>query len=153
MTLILPLNTEILINEVTRLIGIVVVTHGNLAEELISAVKFVLSEEPSVKLAGVSLDPSKEFDTFKKVIDDSIKSVDDGEGILLVTDMFGGTPSNISLTFLDDEKIEVISGVNLPMLLKLSTLKSDVKLNDAIKIAEKAGRDNIIVASKLLDNN
>ena len=135
------------------MIGIVVVTHGKLAEELISAVKFVLSEEPSVKLAGVSLDPSKEFDTFKKLIEDSIKSVDGGDGILLVTDMFGGTPSNISLTFLDEEKIEVISGVNLPMLLKLSTLKSDVKLNDAIKIAEKAGRDNIIVASKLLDNN
>ncbi|MGI9534893.1 MAG: PTS sugar transporter subunit IIA [Thermodesulfobacteriota bacterium] len=135
------------------MIGIVVVTHGNLAEELISAVKFVLSEEPSVKLAGVSLDPSKEFDTFKKIIGDSIKSVDEGDGILLVTDMFGGTPSNISLTFLDEEKIEVISGVNLPMLLKLSTLKSDVKLNDAIKIAENAGRENIIVASKLLDNN
>ena len=147
------LNTEILINEEFKLIGIVVVTHGNLAEELISAVKFVLSEEPSVKLAGVSLDPSKEFDTFKKLIDDSIKSVDGGDGILLVTDMFGGTPSNISLTFLEEEKIEVISGVNLPMLLKLSTLKSDVKLSDAIKIAEKAGRDNIIVASKLLDNN
>ncbi|MGI9553534.1 MAG: PTS sugar transporter subunit IIA [Thermodesulfobacteriota bacterium] len=135
------------------MIGIVVVTHGNLAEELISAVKFVLSEEPSVKLAGVSLDPSKEFDTFKKIIEDSIKSVDEGDGILLVTDMFGGTPSNISLTFLEEEKIEVISGVNLPMLLKLSTLKSDVKLIDAIKIAEKAGRDNIIVASNLLDNN
>ena len=135
------------------MIGIVVVTHGNLAEELISAVKFVLSEEPSVKLAGVSLDPTKEFDTFKKIIDDAIKKVDEGDGILLVTDMFGGTPSNIGLTFLDEEKIEVISGVNLPMLLKLSTLQSDVKLNDAIKIAEKAGRDNIIVASKLLDNN
>ena len=148
-----PSNTETLINEGIQLIGIVVVTHGNLAEELISAVKFVLSEEPSVKLAGVSLDPSKEFDTFKKLIENSIKSVDGGDGILLVTDMFGGTPSNISLTFLDEEKIEVISGVNLPMLLKLSTLKSDIKLNDAIKIAEKAGRDNIIVASKLLDNN
>lgn len=135
------------------MIGIVVVTHGNLAEELISAVKFVLSVEPSVKLVGVSLDPSKEFETFKKIIDDSIKSVDEGDGILLVTDMFGGTPSNISLSFLDEKKIEVISGVNLPMLLKLSTLNSDVKLSDAIKIAEKAGRDNIIVASKLLDNN
>ena len=105
------------------MIGIVVVTHGNLAEELISAVKFVLSEEPSVKLAGVSLDPSKEFDTFKKLIENSIKSVDGGDGILLVTDMFGGTPSNISLTFLDEEKIEVISGVNLPMLLMLVFLK------------------------------
>jgi PTS system mannose-specific IIA component len=135
------------------MIGIVLITHGNLAEELLSAVKFVLSEEPVVKMTGVSLNPKKEFDTFKKVIEKAIKSVDQGDGILLVTDMFGGTPSNIGLTFLEDNKIEVISGVNLPMLLKLSTLKEGVSLQDAIKIAEKAGRDNIIVASKLLDNN
>jgi len=135
------------------MIGIVLITHGNLAEELLSAVKFVLSEEPVVKMTGVSLNPKKEFDTFKKVIEKAIKSVDQGDGILLVTDMFGGTPSNIGLTFLEDNKIEVISGVNLPMLLKPSTLKEGVSLQDAIKIAEKAGRDNIIVASKLLDNN
>ena len=135
------------------MIGIVVITHGNLAEELISAVNFVLSEGPSVKISGVTMDPSKEFDKFKKVIEDAINEVNQGDGILLVTDMFGGTPSNISLTFLEENKVEVISGVNLPMLLKLSTLKSDVTLNEAIKIAEKAGRDNIIIASKLLENN
>ncbi len=135
------------------MIGIVLITHGNLAEELLSAVKFVLSEKPVVEIMGVSLDPKKEFDTFKKVIEKAIESVDHGDGILLVTDMFGGTPSNIGLTFLGENKIEVISGVNLPMLLKLSTLKNSISLQDAIKIAEKAGRDNIIVASKLLDNN
>ena len=135
------------------MIGIVLITHGNLAEELLSAVKFVLSEKPVVEIVGVSLDPKKEFDTFKKVIEKAIESVDHGDGILLVTDMFGGTPSNIGLTFLEENKIEVISGVNLPMLLKLSTLKNSISLQDAIKIAEKAGRDNIIVASKLLDNN
>ena len=135
------------------MIGIVLITHGNLAEEMLSAVKFVLSGEPAVKMVGVSLDPTKEFDTFKKIIQSAIKSVDNGDGILLVTDMFGGTPSNIGLTFLEENKIEVISGVNLPMLLKLSTIKENVTLQEAIKIAEKAGRDNIIVASKLLDNN
>ena len=135
------------------MIGIVLITHGNLAEEMLSAVKFVLSGEPAIKMAGVSLDPTKEFDTFKKIIESAIKSVDNGDGILLVTDMFGGTPSNIGLTFLEENKIEVISGVNLPMLLKLSTIKENVTLQEAIKIAEKAGRDNIIVASKLLDNN
>ena len=135
------------------MIGIVLITHGNLAEEMLSAVKFVLSGEPAVKMVGVSLDPTKEFDTFKKIIQSAIKSVDNGDGILLVTDMFGGTPSNIGLTFLEENRIEVISGVNLPMLLKLSTIKEGVTLQEAIKIAEKAGRDNIIVASKLLDNN
>jgi len=136
------------------LIGIVVVAHGNLADELISAVKFVLSQEPSVKFAGVSLEQSsRRSDNYEEIIDNSIKSVDEGGGVLLVTDMFGGTPSNISLTFLDKKNIEVISGVNLPMLLKLSTLKSNVKIKEAIKIAEKAGKDNIIVASKLLNKN
>lgn len=132
------------------MIGIVVVTHGNLAEELISVVKFVLSENPKVQMAGVSLDPTKEFENFKSLIQKAIKKVDQGDGTLLVTDMFGGTPSNISLTFLE-ENIEVVSGVNLPMLLKLSTLKSNVNIKEAVKIAEKAGKENIIVASKLLD--
>lgn len=136
------------------MIGIVVVAHGNLADELISAVKFVLSQEPSVKFAGVSLEQSSRgSDNYEEIIDNSIKSVDEGGGVLLVTDMFGGTPSNISLTFLDKKNIEVISGVNLPMLLKLSTLKSNVKIKEAIKIAEKAGKDNIIVANKLLNKN
>jgi len=136
------------------LIGIVVVAHGNLADELISAVNFVLSQEPSVKFAGVSLEQSsRRSDNYEEIIDNSIKSVDEGGGVLLVTDMFGGTPSNISLTFLDKKNIEVISGVNLPMLLKLSTVKSNVKIKEAIKIAEKAGKDNIIVASKLLNKN
>lgn len=133
------------------MIGIVVVTHGNLAEELISAVKFVLAQEPAVEMAAVSLDPEKGFDTFTETIQSAIDKVNSGSGILLVTDMFGGTPSNISLTFLEEEQLEVISGVNLPMLLKLSTIGEDVDLGEAIKIAEKAGKDNIIVASKLLN--
>lgn len=133
------------------MIGIVVVTHGKLADDLIDAVKFVLSEEPSVKIKGVSIDQTKEFETFKKVIQDAIDSVDQGDGVLLVTDMFGGTPSNVSLTFLEENKIEVISGVNLPMLLKLSTIKDVTDIKDIVKIAEKAGKENIIVASKLLD--
>ena len=133
------------------MIGIVVVTHGNLAIELVSAVNFVLSQEPEVKIVGVTLNPKEKFDSFTKTIKEAIKKVDNGDGILLVTDMFGGTPSNISLTFLEDKKIEVISGVNLPMLLKLATIKKNTTLNNAVKIAEKAGKENIIVASKLLN--
>jgi len=133
------------------MVGIVVVTHGKLAQELISTIKFVISDNPAVKMEGLSLDPSKEFDTFTQEIKKAIKRVDEGDGILLVTDMFGGTPSNISLTYLEDKKVEVISGVNLPMLLKLSTLSASVTLDEAVKIAETAGRDNVIVASKLLN--
>lgn len=132
------------------MVGIVLVTHGELAKELIAAVNFVLSSEPLVKICGVSLDPDREFDSFKQDIKNAIKKVKSKDGILLVTDMFGGTPSNISLTFLEEGKVEVVSGVNLPMLLKLATLPKKVTLNEAVKIAESAGRENIIVASKLL---
>ena len=134
------------------MVGIVLVTHGELAKELIAAVNFVLSSEPSVKICGVSLDSDSEFESFKQDIKNAIKKVKSKDGVLLVTDMFGGTPSNISLTFLEENKVEVISGVNLPMLLKLATLSNKVTLDEAVKIAESAGRENIIVASKLLQN-
>jgi PTS system mannose-specific IIA component len=132
------------------MVGVVVITHGKLGEELISAVKFVVADKSAVRMECVSLDSREEFETFSQKIKNTIKRVDDGDGVLLVTDMFGGTPSNVSLTFLEDNKVEVISGVNLPMLLKLATLPSKLTLEEAVRIAESAGKDNIIVASKLL---
>jgi len=132
------------------MVGIVVITHGKLAKELIEAVRFVLSSSPQVKMIGVCLDPDREFENFKQDIKNAIKKVKEKDGTLLVTDMFGGTPSNISLTFLEENKVEVVSGVNLPMLLKLATLKESVTLEEAVKTAESAGKDNIIVASRLL---
>src|SRR3970040_2399620 len=122
------------------MVGIVVVTHGKLADELISVVKFVISGNPNVKIEGLSLDQGMEFETFTQNIKKAIKKVDEGDGILLVTDMFGGTPSNISLPFLEDKRVEVISGVNLPMLLKLATLSSSITLDEAVKSAETARR-------------
>jgi PTS system mannose-specific IIA component len=132
------------------MIGIIVISHGNFADELISAVNFVLSGKPAIKMVGMNLDTTIDFDAFKKELKRTIKKVDKGNGVLLVTDMFGGTPSNISLTFLEEDKVEVISGVNLPMLIKLATISEDTSLSDSVEIAEKAGRDNIIVASKLI---
>jgi mannose PTS system EIIA component len=132
------------------MVGIVVVTHGKLAKELIEVVRFVLSSSPQVKMVGVCLDPQREFESFKQEIKSAIKKVKEKDGILLVTDMFGGTPSNISLTFLEENKVEVVSGVNLPMLLKLATLKDSVTLEEAVQTAESSGKENIIVASKLL---
>ena len=132
------------------MIGIIVISHGNFADELISAVNFVLSGRPAIKMVGMNLDTTIDFDAFKKELKRTIKKVDKGNGVLLVTDMFGGTPSNISLTFLEENKVEVISGVNLPMLIKLATISEDTSLSDSVEIAEKAGRDNIIVASKLI---
>jgi mannose PTS system EIIA component len=132
------------------MVGVVLVTHGRLADELISAVRFVVADKSAIKIEGVCLDAREEFETFAKKIKSAIKRVDEGDGVLIITDMFGGTPSNVSLTFLEEKKLEVLSGVNLPMLLKLATLSAKVNLDEAVKIAESAGRDNIIVASKLL---
>jgi PTS system mannose-specific IIA component len=132
------------------MIGIIVISHGKFADELISAVDFVLSGKPAIKMVGMNLETDIDFDEFKKDIKRTIKKVDKGDGVLLVTDMFGGTPSNISLTFLEENKVEVISGVNLPMLIKLATLSEHTSLLDSVKIAEKAGKDNIIVASNLI---
>ncbi len=132
------------------MIGIVVISHGKFAEELISAVNFVLSAKPKIKMTAINLDREVDFEAFTKEIKRNIKKADKGDGVLLVTDMFGGTPSNISLTFLEENKVEVISGVNLPMLIKLATLPENTTLSDSVRIAEKAGRDNIIVASNLI---
>lgn len=133
------------------MVGVVVVTHGALADELISTVKFVTGGKSAVKIEAVTMDPVAEFNKFSTEIQNAINSVDGGGGVLVFTDMFGGTPSNVSLTFLEKSKVEVISGVNLPMLLKLATYASDLSLNEAVKVAAKAGKDNIIVASKLLE--
>ena len=130
--------------------SIVVVTHGKLAEELISAVNFILPAPSRVKMAAVSIDASKDARDFEKTVKSAIEKVDEGDGILLVTDMFGGTPSNISLMFLETSEIEVISGVNLPMLMKLGTINEKTTLGDAVELAARAGRENIIVASELL---
>jgi mannose PTS system EIIA component len=132
------------------MVGVVLVTHGRLADELISAVRFVVADKSAIKIEGVCLDAREEFEAFTKKIKNAVKKVDEGDGVLIITDMFGGTPSNVSLTFLEEKKLEVLSGVNLPMLLKLATLSAKVNLDEAVKIAESAGRDNIIVASRLL---
>ncbi len=132
------------------MIGVVVVTHGALAEELVSTVEFVVAGKPTVKIEPISLDPNMEFEQLSREIREAIEKVDGGGGVLLLTDMFGGTPSNISLSFLEEQKVEVISGVNLPMLLKIATVPSGITLEEAVKIVEKAGKDNIIVASRLL---
>ncbi len=133
--------------------SIVVVAHGELAKELVSAVNFILPREPRVKMTAVSIDASKDSKDFEKKVRTAVDTVDEGDGILLVTDMFGGTPSNISLMFLESGEMEVISGVNLPMLLKLGTIEEKTTLKEAVQLAAKAGRDNIIVASELLSKN
>lgn len=127
---------------------ILVVTHGELAFELIKTVEFVLGEKPAVSIKGVSFAPEGGFDALAGEIK---KHLDKKKGgTVILTDMFGGTPSNVSLTFLEPGKVEVVTGVNLPMLLKLAAMKPGGSLSAAVSAAKKAGRENVVSASDIL---
>lgn len=127
---------------------ILVVTHGELAFELIKTVEFVLGDKPLVVIKGVSFAPEGGFEALAGEIKTHLNGVDGGTVIL--TDMFGGTPSNVSLTFLEPGRVEVVTGVNLPMLLKLAAMKPGASLSGAVSAAKKAGRENVVSASDIL---
>jgi mannose PTS system EIIA component len=130
-------------------IGVVVVTHCHLAEELIAAAQLVVGEELK-QFEAVSITPSEGSEDIRKKIVAAIRRVDAGQGVLILTDMYGGTPSNISLSFLEEKRIEVITGVNLPMLLKLATYPNDMDLEKLAAFITDYGQRNINLASEVL---
>lgn len=130
------------------MIGTLVITHGCLAEELIRAAEMIKGEMKGV--LAVSVDATKGLNDIKKEITSAIKKVDQGAGVLILTDLFGGTPSNISLSFLQDKKIEVVTGVNLPMLLKLSDLREETDLYRFAETIRNYGIKNIHLATEIL---
>ena len=132
-----------------EMIGVVVVTHCHLAEELICAAQLVVGEDLK-QFQAVSVDPKDGSDQIREKIVAAIRKVDTGQGILILTDMYGGTPSNISLSFLEEKKIEVITGVNLPMLLKLATVQSNLDLDQFAAFITDYGQRNINRASDVL---
>jgi PTS system mannose-specific IIA component len=109
------------------MIGIVIVTHCNLGQELIRSAEFIVGRLGQVK--SVSLNPEDQVEALRGKIAKAIEKVDIGDGVIILTDMFGGTPSNISLTFLADEKVEVVTGANLPMLISLASKREEKSLN------------------------
>ena len=130
------------------MIGVLIITHGNLGCELIQAAELIKGRMNGV--LAISVDPTKGVEELKKEITSSIKKVNKGKGVLILTDLFGGTPSNLSLSFLKEGKLEVVSGVNLPMLLKLP----DVREKDLTEFAyfiKDYGRRNISLASEILN--
>ena len=131
------------------MIGVVIVTHCRLAEELICAAQLVVGEELR-QFQGVSVEPKDDSDAVREKILTAIRKVDSGQGILILTDMYGGTPSNISLSFLEEKKIEVITGVNLPMLLKLGTSRNEQNLEELASLITEYGQRNIHLASEVL---
>lgn len=130
------------------MIGVVLVTHGRLADEFKAATEHVVG--PQTLFRTVCIGPQDDMEQRRDDILDAIKAVDVGDGVILLTDMFGGTPSNIGMTFLKTDEVEVITGVNLPMLIKLASLKSPSGLLAVAREMRDDGRNAIWVASDLL---
>lgn len=130
------------------MIGMVLVTHGRLAAEFIAALEHVVG--PQRNIAAVCIGPEDDMERRRQDILRAIAEVDGGKGVVLLTDMFGGTPSNLAISVMDKARIEVIAGVNLPMLIKLASLRESETLAAAVRGAQEAGRKYINVASQLL---
>ena len=132
------------------MIGILVVTHGQLARELVTSAEMIVGEIPNV--APVSIGWHDDPDDAQEEIREGIERVQTGDGTVVLTDMFGGTPSNLSLAFLEKDRVEVVTGVNLPMLIKLVSLRSagDVELEKAARQISAQGKESICLASDLL---
>ena len=131
------------------MIGVLITTHGNLGSELIKAAELIRGSLKGI--LHVTIDQNKGVETIKKEISTGIKKLDQGQGVLILTDLFGGTPSNISLSFLKDGKVEVITGVNLPMLLKLPDIREGSTLKEFAQLVKDYGVKNISLASEVLN--
>ena len=130
------------------MIGVVLVTHGRLAAEFLAAVEHVVG--PQTHFETVCIGPDDDMEVRRQEIMDLSQKVDMGEGTILLTDMFGGTPSNLAISLLDQDKNEVIAGVNLPMLIKLVSIRASQPLQSVVHETQEAGRKYINVASNLL---
>jgi len=127
------------------MIGVVVVSHGRLADEFVAAAEHVLG--PQDQMRAVAIGPHDNMEERRADIIDAVRTVDRGQGVIVLTDMFGGTPSNLAISVINQVKIEVIAGVNQPMLIKLAEVRGKLQLADAALAAQDAGRRYIRVAS------
>lgn len=134
------------------MIGILVVTHRQLGDALIDCVEFILGEQPA-SLSAISIDIRENADALRKKVTKGIKDVRTKKGVLILTDMFGGTPSNLSYSFLEEGSVEVISGVNLPILLKAVDYRKDKSLTELAEHLERFGKRSISLASGILKGN
>ena len=133
------------------MIGLVLVTHGRLAEEFRSALEHVVGAQSAI--ATISMHPDDNVESRRGDIVNAVKKVDSGQGVVILTDMFGGTPSNLAISVMQTGQVEVIAGMNLPMLVKLASVRGEVPLDAAVEQAQDAGRKYINVASRLLGNS
>jgi PTS system mannose-specific IIA component len=131
------------------MIGLVLVTHGRLAVEFRAALEHVVGAQSAVET--ISIGPDDDVERRRQDILGAVGRVNDGSGVIVLTDMFGGTPSNLAISVMDEGKVEVIAGVNLPMLIKLASVRGEKPLSAAIADAQEAGRKYINVASQVLN--
>ena len=129
-------------------IGVLIVSHYRLGQEMLQALRLIVPDSPPFRAVGI--EPNQSVDEMRAAIAEALAAVDTGDGVLILTDMFGGTPSNISLSFLEEHRIEVVTGINLPMLIKLATLTEDKPVEELATFVKEYGQRNISVASELL---
>ncbi|WP_319385417.1 MAG: PTS sugar transporter subunit IIA [Roseibium sp.] len=130
------------------MIGLVLVTHGRLAEEFKAALEHVVG--PQEQVETISIGPDDDMEQRRQDILSAVEAANSGDGVVLLTDMFGGTPSNLAISVMDSKSVEVVAGVNLPMLIKLASVRADRELADAVDEARQAGQKYISVASQVL---
>jgi PTS system mannose-specific IIA component len=133
---------------VILMIGMVLVTHGHLATEFRAALEHVVG--PQKQIATVTIGPEDDMEQRRKDIVAAVHQVDTGDGVVVLTDMFGGTPSNLAISVMDGSGVDVVAGINLPMLIKLASVREEVSLEQAVVQAQDAGRKYISVASRIL---
>jgi PTS system mannose-specific IIA component len=130
------------------MIGIVLVTHGRLAVEFRAALEHVVG--PQRQIEAVTIGPEDDVEQCRRDIIDAVRRVDSEDGVVILTDMFGGTPSNLAISCMSRPKVEVVAGINLPMLVKLAKVRDESPLNEAVAAAQDAGRKYITIASRVL---
>lgn len=131
-----------------QLIGLVLVTHGRLAAEFVAAMEHVVG--PQAQVQAICIEADDDMETRRADIAKAVEAVDSGAGVIMLTDMFGGTPSNLAISLMRSPNIEVIAGINLPMLIRLSSVRRAKGVHEAVEAAQEAGRKYISVASKIL---
>lgn len=130
------------------MIGIVLVSHGHLAQEFAKTLEHIVGLQE--KIETISLFPNDDIEAKRKEILDAVNNVDDGQGVVILTDMFGGTPSNLAHSLLEGRNVEIVAGMNLPLLIKLASARKSNALHEAVLLAQEAGRKYIHVASHVL---
>ena len=132
------------------MIGLLIITHCNLGREFLNAAEFIVGRMDAAD--AISITQTSDSEEILHTIQEKINNLDKGEGVLILTDMFGGTPSNISLSFLKEEMVEVLTGVNLPMIIAISQNRADLTLSEVAEKAQEAGKMSISLAGKLLES-